>query len=75
MDSPKTYPFLWKDYSGGGNAVIKFLNYVAKDRWSCMETTVDGETTITHVCLNFYPPCLHIRLSLSSIPRILFLST
>ena len=41
---PGTYLSLWEDYSGSGDAVIKFLNCVAGDRWSCLETTMDGET-------------------------------
>jgi hypothetical protein len=39
-----TYPSLREDYSGGGSAIVEFLNRVAGDRWSRPETTVDGET-------------------------------
>jgi hypothetical protein len=41
---PGTYPSLREDYSIGGSGVLKFLNRVIGDRWSCVETIVDGKT-------------------------------
>jgi hypothetical protein len=44
---PGTYPSLWEDYSGGGGGGgggVEFLNRVVEGKWSCVETTVDGET-------------------------------
>jgi hypothetical protein len=40
---PGTYPSLGEDYSGSGGVVVEILNHVAGDRWSRLETTMDGE--------------------------------
>ena len=47
-----TYLSLQEDYSAGGNVLVEFLNHVAGDRWSRMETTMDGKT---QAYLDAYP--------------------
>jgi hypothetical protein len=41
---PRTYPSLGEDFSGDSGALVEFLNRIAGNRWSRVQTTVDGKT-------------------------------
>jgi hypothetical protein len=41
---PSQNPILGDSYSDGSDHLVSFLNHLAVDRWSRVETAVDGET-------------------------------